>query len=265
MPSPFPGMNPYLEQPDAWHDFHERFCPAVAEALSAQIRPKYIAKIDEHVYLHELSAEDRRFAGRGDVTIARESTQETRPSAGLTASAASAIGSVLLAVDEERLSYVRVLDRRTREVVAVIELLSPSNKDSGADRSQYLGKRERILESPAHLVEIDLLRGSRLPIKGLPDCDYYVMVSRAEMRPKVELWAFRLRDPLPKIPIPLRVPDPDAVLDLRAILDRVYAAAGYEDYIYAGSPVPPLPPEDERWVAELLAAARRGETAPPRS
>ena len=27
MPSPFPGMNPYLEQEDAWHDFHESFMP----------------------------------------------------------------------------------------------------------------------------------------------------------------------------------------------------------------------------------------------
>src|SRR5690606_15154439 len=120
----------------------------------------------------------------------------------------------------------------TREVITVIELLSPSNKNSGADRGQYLGKRERVLESPSHLVEIDLLRGSRLPIKGLPDCDYYVMVSRAEMRPKVELWPFRLRDPLPKIPIPLRAPDPDAILDLKAVLDRVYDGAGYEDYVY---------------------------------
>ena len=65
MPSPFPGMNPYLEQEDAWHDFHERFMPLAAERIAAQVDPRYIVKIDEHVYIHELSAEQRRFwAGR---------------------------------------------------------------------------------------------------------------------------------------------------------------------------------------------------------
>jgi hypothetical protein len=251
-------MNPFLEQPDAWHDFHERFCPAVADALSPQVRPKYIAKIDEHVYLHELSPEERRFAGRADVAISRRTDDSTGAVSGLKASAAPAIGSVLLAVDEERLGYVRVLDRETREVVCVIELLSPSNKDTGQDRSQYLGKQERVLNSGAHLVDIDLLRGGRRPpIDGLPDCDYYIMVSRAETRPKVELWPFRLRDPLPTIPIPLRAPDPDAILDLKAILDRVYDAAGYEDYVYSGSPVPPLSLDDRLWAEELLKAALR--------
>jgi hypothetical protein len=253
-------MNPFLEQPDAWHDFHERFCPAVAEALSPQVRPKYIAKIDEHVYLHELSAEERRFAGRADVAISRRIEDPTGAASGLKASAAPAFGSVLLAVDEERLGYVRILDRETREVVTVIELLSPSNKDTGQDRSQYLGKQERVLNSDVHLVEIDWLRGGRRPpIDGLPDCDYHVMVSRAETRPKVELWPFRLRDPLPTIPIPLRAPDRDAVLDLKAILDRVYDAAGYEDYIYSGTPVPPLSSADWLWAEELFKTGGRGD------
>jgi hypothetical protein len=55
MPSPFPGMNPYLEQEEAWHDFHERFMPVAAEALEAQVGPNSIVKIDEQVYVHELS------------------------------------------------------------------------------------------------------------------------------------------------------------------------------------------------------------------
>lgn len=265
MPSPFPGMNPFLEQPDAWHDFHERFCPAVAEALSAQVRPKYIAKIDEKIYLHELSADERRFLGRGDVSIHRSPTEESLsdPRTALAPLAPSVLGSVRLAVDEERLSFVRILDRETRDVVTIIELLSPSNKDSGQDRSQYLGKRERVLESSAHLVELDLLRGGRRPpIDDQPDCDYCVMVSRAETRPQVELWPFRLRDRLPRIPIPLRSPDPDAVLDLQSVLDRVYDAAGYEDYIYAGKPSPPLTSGDESWAATLISERALGDSAP---
>ncbi len=258
-------MDPYLEQADAWHSFHESFCPAILEMLVPQIRPKYIAKIDEHVYLHELSAEEGQFFGRGDVTL-HHSPNESSLNRSATTLLPSVLGSVRLTVDEERLSFIRILDRETRDVVTVIELLSPSNKDSSQDRSQYLGKRERVLESAAHLVELDLLRGGRRPpIDGQPDCDYCVMVSRAEMRPRVELWPFRLRDRLPPIPVPLRAPDPDAVLDLQAVLDRVYDAAGYEDYIYAGQPVPPLTSEEATWAAALLSERVRDDSSPAHS
>ncbi len=67
MPSPFPGMNPYLEQEDVRHDFHERFIPLVATLLGGQLRPRYIVKIDEHVFVHELPAESRRLVGRADL------------------------------------------------------------------------------------------------------------------------------------------------------------------------------------------------------
>jgi Protein of unknown function (DUF4058) len=60
MPSPFAGMNPFLEQDDAWHDFHEKIIPKIAERLVVQVRPEYIVKIDEHIYVHELPAEPRQ-------------------------------------------------------------------------------------------------------------------------------------------------------------------------------------------------------------
>jgi hypothetical protein len=247
-------MDPYLEQPEAWHDFHNALCSAIREAIVPQVRPRYFVKLEEHVYLHELSADERRLAGRGDVTVAIDSRADTAIRAGGTALSASAYGSVRLAVDEERVDFLEILDRQTRDVVTVIELLSPSNKDSSQDRSQYLGKRERVLESSAHFVELDLLRGGRRPpIDDQPECDYCVMVSRAEMRPRVELWPFRLRDRLPRVPVPLRSPDPDAVLDLQSVFDRVYDATGYEDYIYAGKPSPPLTADDDSWAAMLLS------------
>ena len=79
MPSPFPGMNPYLEQDDVSHDFHERFLPAAAEVIGAQVQPDYIVKIDEHVYIHELAVESRRLLGRADlgVTAVRRSEEHT--------------------------------------------------------------------------------------------------------------------------------------------------------------------------------------------
>src|SRR5438552_303967 len=84
MSSPFPGMNPYLEQERVWHDFHERFIPAAAEALTLQVDPNYIVKIDEHVYIHELAEETRAFLGRGDVTGARTPMSTERGAAAAT-------------------------------------------------------------------------------------------------------------------------------------------------------------------------------------
>ena len=70
MPSPFPGMDPYLEQEVLWHDFHEKVIPAAAAYLAAQVLPRYIVLIDENVYLHDLSTETRRGVGRPDLAVA---------------------------------------------------------------------------------------------------------------------------------------------------------------------------------------------------
>jgi hypothetical protein len=244
-------MNPYLEQDRVWHDFHERFCPAVAEVLTPQVRPNYVARIDEHVYIHELPNEPRRLAGRADVSLARNPATDN---ARLAATVLEPPAHVQLpAIDVERLGFVEIRDRQDRRLITVLELLSPTNKLAGLDREQYLAKRGQLLTSGTHFVEIDLLRGGpRLPLEDLPQCDYYVLVSRAEERPQAGLWPLRLGDRLPVIPIPLRTPHPDAQLDLQALLHRIYDAAGYEDDIYSGEPQPRLTPEDAAWAGQFL-------------
>jgi hypothetical protein len=224
MPSPFPGMNPHLEQEDTWHDFHERFIPLVATSLGAQLRPRYIVKIDKHIYVHQLAAESRRFVGRADVSLARgwdQAVPETgaRSATGLLEAPARVR---LPRVDHEQLSYVEIRDRKSRDLVTVVELLSPTNKRMGPDREQYLAKRGEILSSPVHLIEMDLLRGGPpLPAEGRPDCDYSILVSRVELRPDADFWPIGLRERLPQIPVPVHAPDPDAQLDLQVILDRI--------------------------------------------
>jgi hypothetical protein len=247
-------MNPYLEQEEVWHDFHERFCPHVAALLTVQVRPHYIVKIDEHIYIHELPAESRRLVGRSDVGVARSSGVPGPSAAGTMLEEAPAQVS-LPAVDIERVCYVEIRDRKDRQLITVIELLSPSNKQRGPDRDQYLAKRAQLLASPVHFVELDLLRGGpRLPLEGLPACDYYAMVSRAEKRPRADLWPLGLRDCLPAIPVPLNEPHPSAWLDLRTALDHVYDAAGYEDYVYLGEPQPGLSAEDAEWAKQFVPA-----------
>ena len=235
MPSPFPGMNPFLEQEAVWHDFHQRFIPRAADALTSQVRPGYIVTVDSHVYLHELPAEARRLVG--------------------SISGGAVLGTVPLPVDAEKDSYIQVRDRDGRELVTVVELLSPSNKAPGPDREQYVAKRREVLASGVHLVEIDLLRGwPRLPAEGLPQCDYCIMVSRAPERPRVRFWTVALQERLPVIPVPLRVPHRDASLDLQHILHQVYEGAGYEDYVYQGRPSPRLRPDDEAWAREIVGS-----------
>ncbi|MBL8793718.1 MAG: DUF4058 family protein, partial [Planctomycetia bacterium] len=244
MPSPFPGMNPYLEQESVWQNFHQHFCAHCLEVLVPQVRPKYIVKLEENVYLHELPARERLLLGRPDLSVSRIH-RETSAAPAAVLTPAPVYVNVPIAVDIERQSCVEIRDRADRQLIAAIELLSPSNKRSGPDREQYVAKRRQLLNSPVHFVEIDLLRGGpRMPLDDLPPCEYYALVSRYEERPRGGIWPLRLRDQLPSIPIPLRAGDPDARLDLQAILHRLYDAAGYEDYIYTGQPQPPLPPED---------------------
>jgi hypothetical protein len=254
MPSPFPGMNPYLEQESIWHDFHERWCPLVAELLTAQVRPHYIVKIDEHIYIHELPAEPLQFLGRSDVMVMRPSAPGS--SRGATEILEAPTRVRLPLVDMERSSFVEIRDRDSRQLITAIELLSLSNKYSGPDREQYLAKRGKLLVSPVHFVELDLLRGGpRMPFEGLPECDYYALISRAEERYSAGLWPIRFPERLPIIPIPLRPPHGDARLDLQEVLHRIYDAAGYEDYIYQGQPQPRLTQEIAAWAQQFVPSA----------
>ena len=217
MPTPFPGMDPYLEQEVIWHDFHERFLPAASAQISAQVLPRYFVLIDESVYLQDVESEE---------------------------------------VEPESESFLKICDRANRQVIATIELLSPTNKRRGDNRLRYLAKRADVLSSPAHLVEIDLLRGGpAMPAKDRPECVYSVLVSRAENRPRAGFWPIGLRDALPTIPVPLHAGEPDARLDLRAVIDRVYDEAGYGYFLYDQLPEPPLTGSDIEWAENLRQRA----------
>lgn len=253
MPSPFPGMNPYLEQPEVWHDFHQRFVPRIGDAIAGLMRPNYVTKVDENVYVHELEGPER-LLGRPDVSVLENEPLINPGISTTTTIAARAIGKLLPTTDRIHEAFIEIRDAEDRELITVIELLSPTNKRPGPDRNQYCAKRRLLLSGNVHLVEIDLLRGySRMPVDGLSDCSYCVMVSRSYRRPEVELWPIGLRETLPAIPIPLKREHPDARLELQSLLHAQYDAAGYADYIYRGSPRPPLFSSDAQWARQLIA------------
>ncbi len=254
MPSPFPGMDPYLEQPDVWPDFHARFIAAMAMEIGRRVRPRYFVRIEEQVYLHEHSADEPTPLGRPDVGIHSAS----RLSVTALAESPTAPMTVFVpsAIDEITIRHLEIRDAVNRNLVTAIELLSPTNKRSGPDRDLYRSKVRQLLQSSSHFMEIDLLRGGpRMRWEGLPNCDYCAIVSRTERRPEVDCWPIRLRDPLPILPVPLALGDPEAQLDLQSVLYRVHDDASYDLSIYTGTPTPPLVPEDEAWAKSLLAGA----------
>jgi hypothetical protein len=156
---------------------------------------------------------------------------------------------------ERQETYLVIRDRETMKVVTVIEVLSPSNKRrNGTGRHEYLTKREEILCSPTHLVELDLLRGGlRLPVVGsLPPGDFYAIISRVKRRPRCEVYAWTLRDRLPAIPVPLKPGDADAVVLLQEVFDTVYQRARYDLSVkYDASLDPPLSEAERQWVTQL--------------
>lgn len=254
MPSPFPGMNPYLEQRDVWQDFHNRCLTHIADALSNKTGAAYVVKLETRLVLEEIDASERVFIGRADVGISegyRGGVAVAEPIA-----TSAPLQLPLPEFDVSHHHYLEILDR-DRRVVTVIELLSPANKESGSDLEGYQAKRLNILRSKAHFVEIDLRRGGKRPSPPeIPACDYYALVSRREDRPQsCSCWPFSLRGPIPQIPIPLNRPDPDVLLDLKSALDRTYDAAGYARYIYRETPEPALSTADHQWAQEILASA----------
>jgi hypothetical protein len=144
-------------------------------------------------------------------------------------------------------AYLEVRDVQGGEVVTVIEILSPTNKRAGEGRRIYEQKRQRVLRSATHLVEIDLIRaGAPMPLLGSASTKpYRMLVSRSSKRPRAMLYDFSLSDPVPVLVVPLGPGDVEPPLSLQVLLRDLYDRAGYDLAVdHRTEPVPPLPAED---------------------
>ena len=269
MPSPFPGMDPYLEEPGLWPDVHHELISTIRELLNRDLRPKYHVRIEERVYLSD-DDDPGRPVLIPDLRIAeRPGWPGPRPPSrgSATLEWIEPIEAVTLIDDEIHEARLEVVDRSDRRVVTTIEILSPANKVSGArGHRNYMEKRQDVMHSPSHWVEIDLLRRGISPITGLrvmlPPHDYSVHVSRAERRPKGLIWPIRLDQRLPAVPIPLRTGDGDAPLDLQIALDVAYERAAYDlEVDYRAEASPPLAGEARAWADRLLSEKSLRERA----
>jgi Protein of unknown function (DUF4058) len=202
MPSPFPGMDPYLEAPEFWSEVHNRMIVAIADDLSAKLRPRYRVAIE-----YELP-------------------------------------------EEMRESYLEVREAATGRVVTIIELLSPKTK------------RQQVLASAIHFVEIDLLRrGKHFPLGQQQVAkQYYVLVARGDdlrsvkdqRRPNADLYPFTLREAMPSFALPLEGRDAEPVVVLQEIFNGVYDRAGFDLAINYRQPIRSLSGEDAVWVEEIV-------------
>lgn len=251
MRSPFPGMDPYLENPAFWSDFHATFINYWREAVADRIPDHYEARIDERVNLVEVQPEKiRRF--KPDVAVTRGPHS---PAPGPAASGVATLEPVvvpLLIEEEARETYIQILHRPDRTLVAILELLSPSNKEE-PDRSTYLARRNTLLHRDVHLVELDLLlKGQRIPLAdAYPAGNYFALVADAMRRPNCDVYGWTMRQPLPPIPIPLRPPDPAVWIDLAAVFAIAYDRGRYARSIdYTQLPPISLPGDELTWAQE---------------
>lgn len=259
MPSPFPGMDPWLENPVRWPGVHHHLISAIQDQLGGQLRPRYVALVEERVYISDDRDPGRRYINP-DLHLAEteygpsERIDITDESGGI--AVAEPVVRVTLLDKEIHEPYLTLVDVNNREIVTVIEVLSPTNKCRGSEgQKNYLRKRHDIMESSANLVEIDLLReGDPILVEpGLPECQYTAHVSQPRHRPKGLVWPIRLDQRLPTLPIPLRPDEQPARLDLQAGLASFYDRAGYDLILdYTREPVPPLPRDWDEWAERVL-------------
>jgi hypothetical protein len=234
--SPFPGMNPYLEHSDRWSTVHNRLIVALADLLTPQLLPKYQVDIEKRVYEvvginrphpQPFSSRRRELERRGVATVP--------------------------VLEEVREAYLEIKEAATQLVVTAIEILSPTNKKSEG-RQKYEQKRQQILNSKTHLVEIDLLReGEPLPAIGITVSRYRILISRSNTRPTADLYPFNLTEPIPLFPIPLQPDDPEPTVNLNELLQQIYQRSGYDYFIdYQTDPLLPLSEAERSWIDQEL-------------
>lgn len=257
MPSPFPGMDPFIEASGHWQDFHASLLFIAREQILATLPDRYDAGIEERVQLFD----------QGDL-----GTQTFRPDVSIRkATGAPSLGGIAILADLEpvvlespkfdtdSVGFIEIRTLPGSELVTVIEILSPTNKVE-PDRSSYLAKMEKFREAGVNLVEIDLLLdGKRLPTReALPAGDYFTFVRRKANYPKAEVYAWSLRRKLPKIPIPLKPADGDVTLDLHLAFKETFERGGYARRVRYDVPLPKnLSEADRDWAVSTAASPQR--------
>jgi len=257
MQSPFPGMDPYLEEHGGWKGVHGRLIAILGELLNRDLGPSFIADGDTRVYVVAPSEHQWIFP---DLYVIETPRPQTTPV--MRGAVATPVRVSLSEPTAMEQPYIMIRDRTSRQVVTIVELLSPINKTPTAltgaipaARAEFLQKRRATMASTTHWVEIDLLRAGERPaeVRNADPGPYYAARKRVGI-PDLEVWPIGLRAPLPTIGVPLPPPREEVSLDLQAALELLFARYRYAELLDYGSP-PPAPPfalDDAQWLAEQV-------------
>ncbi len=259
MPSPFPGMDPYLEQ--SWRAVHARLIVYTGDQLQAQLPPGMRVEVEERVYVESTLGAERTYRPDVHVVESRRPTAAVQPASPAAAAVAEPL-VIEMPLEETSERFIDIIDTASGgRVITTIELLSPSIKRSGDGQEKYRQKQRDALHNPVNLVEIDLVRAGQralmVPSESIPPSHrttYQVCIRRGRRPSAAEVYRVPLRDRLPILPVPLRVEDPDVSLDLQAIVDLCYRNGKYESIEYTRDPDPPLEASDAAWADALLRA-----------
>ena len=255
MASPFPGMDPYLEDPVRWPGLHQSLITYIRDVLQAAIRPRYNARIGERLYVTHSSRPIYP-----DVSLV-ERGQRLRETAVIDHVDVPVL--IEMSLDDVREPFIEIVDlTHDGRVITVIEVLSPVNKTAGDGHEAYCRKQDEVLASQTNLIEIDLLRDGLhtvfvphelLKLNLAEVWQYLVAISRVTARHQAAVYPISLRKRLPRIAVPLAEPDPDVALDLQAVFERSYENGAYADVIdYTRPPKVALSADDAGWAERLL-------------
>lgn len=275
MRPPFPGMDPWLEDAELWPNVHNSLIIAIRDVLSPRLRPRYFVDVESRTTV--LTGTDQDHLYRPDVKIRTADVKPADREGGVAVLGrvrSEAFHVVIPMPDDEiEETFLAIEETRSRQLVTVVEVLSPTNKKTKHARKEYLEKRRELLGSGVNFVEIDLLRsGQPMPPQKLGlSSDYRILIFRPRRGREVHLYGFSYKMEIPQIPIPLLPEEPEPSLDLNGILHALYERAGYDLTLdYRQPPVPRLRKADQAWAAAIIAqvsgdapeAHSAGETSP---
>lgn len=257
-------MDPWLEQSGIWKNLHTSLITGLRDHLTALLAPHYFVDIEQRTYITSVWPTE---IVEPHVHIVHEPLapyevlEVDAPSKPQVLTGKILQGGIPVWVTLPEMEvverFLEVRKPKTGEVITVIEILSPTNKRTGVGRTQYEEKRQQILQSQTHLIEIDLLReGKPMFFAGPPKSHqsaYRILVSRAPARPRGELFAFGLREKIPAFSLPLLPGEVEPAIELTPLIHSIYERARYDLVIdYAAVPEPPFSSEETEWVRNWL-------------
>lgn len=259
MKSPFPGIDPYLEQ--HWEDVHMSLMVYIRDQISDQLPGDLQARVEESICV-DLDESARWIYP--DVKVV-ESPEKTS-GAGIALAEATITEPTIIPLPNEKpiQRHIEIVDLNSgNRVVTAIELLSSANKKEDAGRPAYRRKQLEYIAAGVNLVEIDFIRTGSFIVAAPEDripwdmrTPYIVCVRRVQRPEQAEIIPIAMEQTVPNFRIPLRPTDADIVLQLQPLLDSCYRRGRYASIDYSVPPRPPLDAEASAWAEKLLQSLR---------